>query len=268
MYVPGVEMAASTSSGAIKRVDVWVNGTKRDTFNYLPGTLYDASMKNGKNRVTVQVWDTSGNSYQAVRTFNVTGYGVAQCSTPAAAGVNLCWPLEGSLQPNDAVPIAATARGLNSKIKYVNLYIDGKYLVGQSSASILSGGGMTAGIHKVTARAVDYAGHVFTVSHTFSTYYNFDCNPRTGECYSGIVINKPEGPDVPTSFTFQADVQNNPKPITTMKVFVDGVQTASSSGPGISAQLTFQSNSTHIVWVKAWDTAGKLYAAYQTYYAQ
>ena len=61
MYVPGIEMGAKTASGMVRRVDVWVNGTKRDNFDYLPGTLYDASMKNGKNRVTVQVWDTAGN---------------------------------------------------------------------------------------------------------------------------------------------------------------------------------------------------------------
>jgi hypothetical protein len=268
MYVPGIEMGAKTASGMVRRVDVWVNGTKRDNFDYLPGTLYDASMKNGKNRVTVQVWDTAGNFYQAVRTFYVTGYGVGQCSTPSTAGVNLCWPLSGSLQPNDAVPISATARGLNSKIKSVSLYVDGKFLVSQSGNSIVSGGGMTAGTHKVTAKAVDYAGHTFTSSHTFTTYYNFDCNPRTGECWAGVVINKPEGPDVSTSFSFQADVQNNPKPITSMKVYVDGVQKASSNGPGITAQLTFPKNSTHVVWVKAWDTAGKIYAAYQTYYAQ
>lgn len=268
MYVPGIEMAASTASGMVRRVDIWVNGTKRDSFNYLPGTLYDASMKNGKNRVTVQVWDSAGHLYQSVRTFYVTGYGVGQCAAPSTPGVNLCWPMEGSIQPNDAVPISATATGQGSKIKSISLYIDGKFLVSQGSNYIESGGGVSAGTHKVTAKAVDYAGHTFTVSHNFNAYYNFDCNPRTGECYSGIVINKPQGPDVPTSFTFQADVQNNPEPITAMKVYVDGALRASSSGPGITAQLTFAKDSTHVVWVKAWDTAGKLYAAYQTYYAQ
>lgn len=268
MYVPGIEMAVNTASGNVQRVEVWTNGTKRDGFNYLPGTLYDASMKNGWNRVTVRVWDTAGHMYQAVRSFNVVGYGVGACAAPTAPGVNLCWPLTGSWQPNDAVPISAAARGLNSKIKYVNIYVDGKFLVGQSSNSIQTGSGVSAGTHTVTARAVDFAGHTFTTSHKFNTYYNFDCNPKSGECWAGIVINKPNGQDVPTSFTFQADVQNNPKPITSMKVYVDGVVKVSNNGPGITAQLSFAKNSTHIVWVKAWDTAGKMYAVYQTYYAQ
>jgi hypothetical protein len=53
-----------------------------------------------------------------------------------------------------------------------------------------------------------------------------------------------------------------------MKVYVDGVLKVSNNGPGITAQITFPKNSTHVVWVKAWDSAGKQYAAYQTYYAQ
>lgn len=268
MYVPGVEMAATTAGAGVHHVEVWVNGTKRDNFSYLPGHLYDASMKNGWNRVTVKVWDTAGNLLQATRSFHVTGFGVGTCATPATSGVNLCWPLSGSFQPNDAVPIAATARGLNSKIKYVNLYVDGKFLVGQAASYIVSGGAVTAGKHLVTATAVDYAGHRFTATHTFNAYYNFDCNPRTGQCWPGVVINQPYGPDVPTSFTLQADVQNNPRPITAMKVYVDGVLRVSNGGPGITLAITFPKDSTHIVWVNAWDTAGKQYSAYQTYYAQ
>jgi hypothetical protein len=268
MYVPGMEMAVNTASGRIQRVEVWVNGTKRDNFTYLPRTLYDASIKNGWNRVTVRVYDTAGHLYQAVRSFNVAGYGVKACSVPSVPGVNLCWPLNGSIQPSNAVVVAATARGLHTKIKYVNIYLDGKLLIGQSGSYVLSGGGVSAGTHRVTARAVDYAGHVFTSTHSFNAFYDFDCNPESGECGPGIVINQPEGPDVPTSFTLQAEVQNNSRPITAMKVYVDGVLKVSNNGPGITAQLNFPKDSTHIVWVKAWDTAGKVYATYQTYYAQ
>ncbi len=268
MYVAGIEMAVATASGQIHRVEVWDNGTKRANFGYLPGTLYDGSMTNGKNRVTVKVWDTDGNLYQAVRTFYVQGYGVSKCSAPGSVGINLCWPMTGSSQPNTAVPIAATARGENSNIKYVNIYVDGKFLVGQSGSSIVTGAGLSAGSHTVTARAVDYKGHVYKTSHTFKAYYNQDCNPRTGECSPGIVINQPDGPDVPTSFLLQADVQNNPKPITAIKVYVDGVAVASSNGPGISTQINFAKDSTHIVWVRAWDTSGHIYGTYQTYYAQ
>ncbi len=268
MYVPGLEMAAHTSTGAIARVEVWDNGTKRDTLSFLPANLFDGSMKNGWNNVTVKVWDTAGNLYQAARRFYVTGYGVGLCSLPASPGVNLCWPLPGSSQPNNAVPISATALGLNSTIKDVSIYVDGKFLTIQYANSIATGTSVTGGTHTVTARAVDNAGHVFTASSSFNTFYNYDCNPKSGICSPGVVLNKPLSQDVPAAFTVQADVQNNLEPITAMKIYVDGVVRATSTGPGITASLTLPANTTHILWVKAWDTSGKTYASYQNLYVQ
>ncbi|HEU5402918.1 MAG TPA: Ig-like domain-containing protein [Terriglobales bacterium] len=266
MYTAGIEMAATTASGAVARVEVWDNGTKRETFQYLPGTLYDGSMRNGWNRVTVKLWDTDGNLYQAQRSFYVTGYGVGTCSTPGTAGVNLCWPRPNSSQPNEAVPISATAKGQNSKIRYVNIYVDGKFLVGQSGQYIVTGASMSAGTHTVTARAVDYAGNVFKASSTFKTFFSYDCNPRTGACSPGIVINQPGTEDVPATFTVQADVQNNPAPISTIKIYMDDVVKASSSGPGITASMTLPVNTTHRIVIKAWDTSGQVYESYQNLY--
>ncbi len=265
-YVPPMEMSVTVKSGAVRTMKVWDNGTLRDTEPFLPSTIYDASMKNGWNRVTVQVWDTDGNFYQAVRSFYVTGYGVGSCKTPSTPGVNLCWPLEGSLQPNN-IPISATARG-TSKISSLTVYLDGQKVLATSNNYIVSGAYSTAGTHKVTVVAHDTTGHVYKTSHSFTAYYEQDCNPKTGACSPGIVINKPYGaPDVTTSFQFQADVQDNPAPITAMKVYVDGAVKATSSGPGITAQIELPANTTHIVSVKAWDTQGKIYAAAQTYFA-
>jgi hypothetical protein len=268
MYNAGIEMAATTASGSIARVEVWDNGTKRDNFQFLPGELYDGSMINGLNRVTVKVWDTNGNLYQAQRSFYVTGFGVGTCSTPSTAGINLCWPAPNSLQPNEAVPISATAKGQNSNIKFVNIYVDGKFLVGQSGNFIVTGAGLSAGTHTVTARAADSAGHVFQATSTFKTFYSFDCNPKSGACSPGIVINKPGTEDVPTTFTVQADVQNNPASISGMKVYIDGVVKASSSGPGITNSLTLPANTTHRMVIKAWDASGKIYESYQNLYVQ
>lgn len=266
-YVPGIEMAATTKSGAISKVQVYDNGHLVDDFGYLPGTLYDGSIKNGSHTVTVKVYDGGGNLYQASRSFYVTGYGVGTCKLPSTVGVNLCWPAEGSIQPNDAVPVSATARG-SSKIKHMSIYVDGKFLVGASGASIVTGAGVSAGRHRIAAVASDYGGHTYKTVHYFNAYYNYDCNPKSGACSPGIVINKPQGMDVPSSFQFQADVVGNPHPITSMKIYLDGISVASSGGPGITHTMTLPHNSTHTVWVKAWDSAGKTYAVYQTYYVQ
>lgn len=261
-----MEMSATTKSGAISKVQLWDNGKLRDSFAFLPGTLYDGSMKNGWNKVTVKVWDTAGNTYQATRSFYVAGYGVNFCPAPGTPGVNLCWPLQGSLQPNN-IPVSASALGLNSRIVSLVVYLDGQKVQATSNNYILSGAYSTAGNHRITVVAKDAAGHLYQSSHTFTSFYEQDCNPRTGQCSPGIVINHPaSAPDVSTSFRFQADVQNNPVPTTAMKVYVDSKLVANSSGPGITVQLNLAKNSTHIVWVKAWDTSGKQYAAYQTYF--
>ncbi len=266
MYTAGIEMAATTASGAVRRVEVWDNGTKRDDFQYLPGTLYDGSMKNGWNHVTVKVWDTDGHLYQTQRSFYVTGFGAGKCSTPSSTGINLCWPASNSWQPNEAVSISATAKGQNSNIKSVNIYVDGKFLAGQSGNYIVTGAGMSAGTHTVSARAVDSAGHVYQASSTFKTFYSYDCNPISGACSPGIVINKPGTEDVPTTFTVQADVQNNPAPISSMRVYIDGIAKAGSSGPGVTTSLSLPANSTHRITIKAWDTSGKVYESYQNLY--
>lgn len=268
MYVSALEMAATAKSGAIVRAKVWDNGKLVDDFSFLPGTLFDGAIKNGYHTVTVKAWDSAGNVVQASRSFRVTGYGVGTCAQPSTPGVNLCWPKSDSWQPNTSVPVSATARGNNSKIKSISLFVDGKFLAGASGASILTGAGVSAGRHRVAAVAHDYAGNTYKSVNYFNAYYNYDCNPRSGACSPGIILNSPNGFDVPTSFRVQADVTGNPSPITSMKIYLDGSVVAQNNGPGIAKQLDLPANSTHIIWVKAWDAAGRMYATYQTVYVQ
>ena len=43
-----------------------------------------------------------------------------------------------------------------------------------------------------------------------------------------------------------------------MKVYVDGVDTVTTSGPTVDQSIA-AAKGTHIVIIQAWDTAGKLY---------
>lgn len=267
-YPAALEMSADTGSAYIVKSAVYDNGRLVDTNDFLPGTLEDGSIKNGAHKVTVKVWDSNGGVHQATRSFHVVGFGVGICSTPSTAGVNLCWPAAGSLQPNDSIPISATARGNNTKIKSVSVFLDGKFFAGIGSKFILTSAGLSAGQHRVAVVAKDSAGHTYKTAHEFTAFYNYDCNPRSGACSPGIVLKNPDGFDVPSSFRLDADVVNNPKPTTSMKLYLDGYEVASSTGPGITKELSLHPNTTHIISVKAWDTAGKIYAAYQTIYVQ
>ena len=190
--------------------------------------MIDGGIKNGTHKITVKAWDSNGTVHQASRTFRVTGYGVDFCSTPGSAGVNLCWPLEGSSQPNTSVPISATARGQNSKITALSVFVDGKHFTGTANNYILTGAGLTAGTHRVAVVAHDAAGHTFKTAHSFTAYNNYDCNPKSGACSPGVILKNPQDTDVPSSFRLDADVSGNPEPTTEMKVLLDGAVVATS----------------------------------------
>ena len=266
MYAPAIEMSANTGSATVVKSELYDNGKLVDTNPFLPGTLEDGGIKNGAHKVTVRILDSNGVIRQASRSFNVTGFGVGFCARPSTAGVSLCWPQQGSTQPNLSVPISASARGTTAKITSLSVYVDGKFLLGTAGDQILTGTGMSAGTHRVAVVAKDAAGQTYKTAHTFTTYYNYDCNPKSGACSPGIVLNNFAAPDVPNSFRLNADVVNNPSPTTSMKVYLDGVVVATSTGPGITKQFTLATGSTHIIWVKATDTQNKQYATYQTIY--
>jgi hypothetical protein len=90
---------------------------------------------------------------------------------------------------------------------------------------------------------------------------------RTGTCDPGIVAFQPAGfgteqaADVTRPFTFEADVEDNPQPTTSMKVFLDGAQVIANSGPGIITEIN-TTPGTHSIIVQATDTAGKVYETY------
>lgn len=268
MYAAAIEMSANTGSASVVKSAVYDNGKLVDTNPFLPGTMVDGGVKNGTHKITVKAWDSNGTVHQASRTFRVTGYGVDFCSTPTAPGVNLCWPQEGTAQPNTSVPISATARGKTSKITSLSVYLDGKLFTSTGGNNILTGAGLSAGRHRVAVVAHDAAGNTFKTAHYFTAYNNYDCNPKSDACSPGVILKNPQDTDVPGSFRLDADVSGNPDPTTAMKVYLDGAVVATSTGPGITKQLNLQPGTTHIVWVRAWDTKGKTYATYQTFYVQ
>lgn len=271
-YPVTFEFGANTGSAAITGMALYDNGKKVTSFSFLPARLIEGGVGNGSHRVTAKIWDSAGRIHSVTRTFNVKGFGVGSCSADSI-GVNLCWPAEGSFQPNTSVPVSFGAKG-EAKITAWKMYLDGKF-VRASTPDVVDGAltslGMAAGAHRVTVVAWDAAGHVYKSSRTFRAYYSYGCNPVTEECSPGIVAEAPAGfgetmaVDVPQHFTFRANVVNNPDPTTAMKVMLDGKVIGSSQGPGITVEVDAAAGS-HIVSVQAWDTAGNMYATYGNVY--
>ena len=269
LYPATIELAANTGGAGIAHVSVYDNSVKVDDFDFLPWKLVDFAIKNGFHQVTINVWDTNGKLYQAKSSYTVTGFSVVRCPGGAAT-VTLCSPAQGSYQPEDSVPIsAAFAPGVRSW----SLTLDGRAIInsGQTGQAAAAPLGTTAfadaGNHTLVIRAVSSKGVTSTITRHFSTFYDLSCNPSSGACRPGIVINHPSdigtnlAGDEGTSFLVQAEVTGNPKPTTKMIVYLNGVKIQQSTGPGITANVTTTRGSHYIV-IQAWDTTGRLYETY------
>jgi hypothetical protein len=125
-------------------------------------------------------------------------------------------------------------------------------IIGQGAAT-------TAGSHTLNVVAWDAAGHSYKSSVNFKAFYDGGCEPRGDVCTPAIYPNTPQdGQDVQSPFRISASVQNNPAPINTMRVYLNGTVVATSSGPTLDQQVSAPKG-TRIMVIQAWDTAGKLY---------
>jgi hypothetical protein len=268
VFVPAIEINSTPVSGAIHQFIIYDNGKQLYQGSpYQSGIiLYDGSVRNGTHNVVVNAWDTTGHMLQAKVTFQVVGQGYPLfCSTPSAPGVNFCVPPANSVQIA-YIPASARAKGY-SAISTIQLYLDGKFQLSESGNNYLSTSVFppVPGTHTVTMVASDTTGHRFSASRTVkSTYGYYECAPKGNFCMPGFEINTPgDEAFVGSSFTVNAQIVDNPNPITTIRVYLDGKQVAQSSGPTISQTVSGTPSGTHVLTFQAWDTAGKLYRVQQ-----
>jgi hypothetical protein len=264
LYPATIELAANSGGVAITHVSVYDGNVRLDSLGFLPGNLIDYAIKNGFHQITVNAWDANGKLYQAKSSFTITGFGVGACARGSGT-ITLCSPSQASYQPESGVPItAAFAAG----VKSWSVALDGRAVInsaqaGQPASSPLQTGTYAAaGSHTLVVSAVDAQGVASTLTRRFFTFYDLNCNPKTGACRPGITLLQPSAIDVAgTSFRVQAEVVGNPKPTTKMIVYLDGVNVQQSAGPGITANVTAAKGS-HFFVILAWDTTGNMYETY------
>jgi hypothetical protein len=269
LYPATIELAANSGGVAITHVSVYDGTVKIDDLGFVPGKLIDGSLKNGFHRVTVNAWDADGKLYQAKSSFTVIGFGTGSCAAGSGA-VTLCSPAQGSYQPESSVSLAAA---FAAGVKSWSIVLDGKALMnsaefGQPAPNPLyTEAPAAAGNHTMVVSTVDGRGVTSTVARKFSTFYDGNCNPKSGACNPGIMITQPNdigmdsAGDEATKFRLQAEVQYNPKPTTKMIVYLDGTKVQQSAGPGITANVNAAKGSHYLV-ILAWDTSGNLYETY------
>lgn len=257
-YPAQITAAAAAQSGrSITAMAVYANGTRILLQNGVHQINdIDYALKAGTYNLVVNAWDSTGALYQAKSRFTIFGGQTVGC-TPSAPGVQFCSPANGSIQPTNNVNGSVGARGDDSPITRLQVLLDGLLMQDGAMSNVQFTAGMGAGTHTMTAKAWDQAGHVYTSSTTFKTYYDGICSPKG--CAPGVVVSSPtDGQTVSTSFPLRSEVQQNPAPITAMRAYLDGQQVAASSGPSIIANVS-ATPGQHQLIVQAWDTQGKLY---------
>jgi hypothetical protein len=223
--------------------------------------LYDGAIFNGNHNVVVNAWDTDGNLYQAKSSFYVTGEGYAICPEPSSPGINFCSPPSGSVYGTD-VTVGASAQG-QSAIKNISVYLNGTFVTSVQNSSYL---GTAVQLtqqgtpNSVTFKATDTTGHTYSATRTLSADYTYGQYSCFYTCVPGINIVAPQDEAyVGNSFNLNMQIVDNPKPITTMKAYIDSTVVATSSGANLQQEITDAPNGTHILTVQGWDTEGVEY---------
>ena len=258
-YPAQITAAATANAGhQITAIAVYANGSR---IAYQNGasqiTDIDSSLKAGTYQLVVNAWDETGQVYSSRSSFTVAGGQTTGC-VPPAPGILFCSPANGSWQPTNNVPGNVAALGDNSPITRMQVFIDGTLMQDGSMSSLqFTAGFGDAGTHTLSAKAWDQAGHVYSATTKFNTYYDGICSPKG--CAPGVFIQSPtDGATVSTSFPLRADVENTNATITAMRAYLDGQLVASSAGPSMIANVD-AAPGQHVLNVQAWDTQGKLY---------
>jgi hypothetical protein len=145
------------------------------------------------------------------------------------------------------VHVAATASAPTA-ITAMKIYVDSVAQYSAVANSVDTTITMTAGTHNLTYQAWDTKGNVYKSSKSIKVVP------------PGVTILAPTTSTVVGSPVRLAASAIAQKPISTMRIYVDGVSLYSASAASVDTSLAM-TKGTHSVTFQAWDTAGTVYKA-------
>jgi hypothetical protein len=277
VYMPEISIRSTPAQGAtITQFKLYDNNV--DVYDGPPGDsgidLYDGAIYNGSHDFVVNAWDSEGHLYQAKTSVYITGLGVGGCSMPTSPGINFCEPTSNLVLPTDPI-VDASATG-TSAIKTINFYING-VLAQSVTNSYPQGNSFGVGTaiqlpkqsvaYTVKATATDSSGHTYSATKTITaefTYGQYGCAPKGNQCYPGINITSPQAQAyLSGTFNVNAQILLPPKPITSMKAYLDSTVVATSSNSNLQAEVSTNLTGTHILTIQGWDDTGIEYRMQQ-----
>lgn len=152
--------AAAKGNAQIRAWTVYVDGKgvwSPDLYSESISPQLD--MAAGQHRITAKAWDVNGQSYS--KTIYITVAGSGRCST-SSIGVHICSP-SNNANVGSPVEILAAAKG-KAQIRAWIVYVDGKGVWSPDlySTSISPQLDMSPGRHRITAKAWDVRGNVYS----------------------------------------------------------------------------------------------------------
>jgi hypothetical protein len=263
------EFGWNTNGAAITAFELFDNGKMIENDSFLSEFEVFGNIADGHHSIVAKIFDTAGHSYSATTSFTQVGFDPPfGCSTPATPGIHLCQPPSGSLRPW-ITPVYVSIKGA-AAITNWSVFVNGKLQESDPTthkSPLLFGTSVSAraGANSLTITANDAKGHKYSVTHQYTAFLtDFECAPKGGGCTPGIEIEQPTTFDPPQSFRFQSTVRDNPAPITSTTVYLDGKKVASSNGPLVLTTI-HAAHGSHIVTVISKDTKGHFYQVSPTY---
>ena len=147
--------AASTVTGTLARMEVWVDGVKKytSTTNMLNTSL---TLAVGSHRFDFYAVNTAGQKWETTVYASISATIGSGCSAPSSAGVHVCSPASGSTNSSPlSVQAASTVTGTLARME---VWVDGAKKYTSTTTSLNTSIPLATGTHRFDFYAVNTAG--------------------------------------------------------------------------------------------------------------
>jgi post-segregation antitoxin (ccd killing protein) len=183
------------------------------------------------------------------------GGGLGRSCAPGTAdpSVNICTPSDGATLDSPVRIQAAT--NTSKTVTSMKIYLDGTSVYRVQAASIDTSLALTPGSHRITVKAwhSDETSFSQTINITVNETSAEVCTPGTADP-SVNMCTPADGATLDSPVRVQA-ATNSSKPVTAMKIYVDGTSVYHVQASSIDTSLALTPG-THRITVKAWHSDG------------
>lgn len=147
--------ATATITGALARMEIWVDGVKK--FTETTSTSFDTpvALANGYHRFDIYAVNTTGAKWE--KTIYATVGAASSCAAPSSYGLNVCSPVNNSTD-NSPVQATATAK-ISGSLARMEVWVDGvKKFTETTGLSFSTSIALGSGKHRFDFYAVNTAG--------------------------------------------------------------------------------------------------------------